>query len=217
MSVTMLVMMLVTAITVGERFIDCPDRPRRPKYTPWTFNYGADKLLSLNITNNAAAGEVQGYGITMFKKRGLSVNKRNKTATSYGNSRKITADRIAQIYINSASYFIENYPMMVEERKRKYMIKFANKVYKIGGNTGLLQWKAAVWLTLQQALVKASGSEVEEAVVMKAVMEAMSETALKTMVQKIVATPADDVDDDDVDDDNIGMLLIFINSLLLYM
>jgi len=151
----------------------------------------------------------------MFKKRGLSVNKRNKTATSYGNSRKITADRIAQIYINSASYFIENYPMMVEERKRKYMIKFANKVYKIGGNTSLLQWKAAVWLTLQQALAKASGSEVEEAVVMKAVMEAMSETALKTMVQKIVATPADDVDDDD--DDNIGKLLIFINSLLLFM
>ena len=36
---------------------------------------------------------------------------------------------------------------------------------------------------------------------MKAVMEAMSETALESMVQKIAAMPADDVDDDDDDDD----------------
>jgi hypothetical protein len=189
-------------ITVGERFIDCPNRPRQPKYTAWTVNFGADLLLPLNITNNAAAGLVEGHGITMFQNRGLSVNKRNETATSYGSSREITADRIAQIYINSASYFIKDYPMLVEERKRKYMIKIANQVYKIGGKIELLRWKTKVWPKLQLAMTEASGSEVEEAVVMKAVMEAMCETALKTMVQKIAATPADDVVDDDDDDDD---------------
>ena len=188
-------------ITVGERFIDCPNRPRQPQYTAWTFNYGGDKLLPINITNNAAAGMVEGYGITKFKKLGLSVNKRDETATSYGNSRVITPDRIAQIYINSSSFFIKNYPMMLKERKRTYMVTIANQVFKIGGMTGLLEWKAKVWPKMQLALAEASGSEVEEAVVMKAVMEAMSETALKTMVHKIAAKPADDVDDDDDDDD----------------
>ena len=72
----------------------------------------------------------------------------------------ITPDRTAQIYINSSSYFIKNYPMMVKERKRKYMITIANQVYNIGGKTGLLQWKAAVWPKLQLALAKASGSEI---------------------------------------------------------
>ena len=32
-------------VTVGERFIDCPYRPRRPKYNPWINNYGADKFF----------------------------------------------------------------------------------------------------------------------------------------------------------------------------
>ena len=45
---------------------------------------------------------IEGYGITKFKMLGLSVNKRDKNDKSYGNSRVITEDRIAQIYINSS-------------------------------------------------------------------------------------------------------------------